>query len=161
MALLLLGGGTYLLLTGNTGGGGDADRTTPSLTTSAGAALITLDPSDYIGKDGDAVETELDGKGLNAGQEPATRAMIDAAGQELAPGEVAALKAGTIDALLSQAASDIGADAVKTLVATLRNPKGSYAPMKDHDKYLPLRVLTKDNVDDPASAPYLYKSTCG
>ena len=36
----------------------------------------------------------------------------------------------------------------------------SYTPMKNHDKYLPLRVLTKDNVDDAASAPYLYKSTC-
>jgi serine/threonine-protein kinase len=91
VALLLLGGGTYLLLAGNEEGGGTADRTTPSLTTSAGAALITLDPNDYIGKNGDAVETELNGKGLNAAQEPATQNMIDAAGQQLAPGDVAGL----------------------------------------------------------------------
>ncbi len=78
------------------------------------------------------------------------------------PGEVAALKAGTIDALLAQAAGDIGAESVKTLVATIKDhPKGTAVkPMNDHDKYFPLKVLTKDNVDSPDATPYLYKSTC-
>lgn len=78
------------------------------------------------------------------------------------PGEVAALKAGTIDALLAQAAGTIGSEAVKTLVATIKdNPTGkAVQPMDPHDKYLPLKVLTKDNVDSSESAPYLYKSTC-
>ena len=66
------------------------------MTTSAGAAAITLDPADYIGKDGDAVEAELDARGLDASQDVASRAMIRAAGQDLSSGEVAAvLPAGT------------------------------------------------------------------
>lgn len=79
------------------------------------------------------------------------------------PSEVAALKAGTIDALLAQAAETIGVEAVKTLVATIKEhePGTAVEPMAEHDKYLPLRVLTKDNVGDPESAAYLYASTCG
>ena len=48
------------------------------------------------------------------------------------------------------------------LVASLKAQESGQAvdPMTDHDKYLPLKVLTKANVDSPESAPYLYKSTC-
>ena len=96
VVLLLLGLGAWLLLSNTGGDPGQTARTTTTVTTSAGAAAITLDPADYIGKDGDAVEAELDALGLDASQDVASRAMIRDAGQDLSPGEVAAvLPAGT------------------------------------------------------------------
>jgi serine/threonine-protein kinase len=96
VVLLLLGLGAWLLLSNTGKDPGETARTTTSVTTSAGAAAITLDPADYIGKNGDAVEAELDALGLDASQGAATAAMIRDAGQDLSSGEVAAvLPAGT------------------------------------------------------------------
>jgi hypothetical protein len=91
LVLLLLGLSAWLLLSNTDDDPGETGRTTASATTSAGAAAITLDPADYVGKDGDAVEAELDALGLDASQDAATGAMIDDAGQDLTPGEVAAI----------------------------------------------------------------------
>jgi serine/threonine-protein kinase len=91
LALLLLGVGTWLLLGGTGADPGNSDRTTASLTTSAGAGAVTLDPADYIGQNGDAVEATLDGMGLKASQQAATASQIAGAGQTLAAGEVAAI----------------------------------------------------------------------
>jgi serine/threonine-protein kinase len=91
VALLLLGGGAWLLLSGNDNGSGVADRTSASVTTSTTATAITLALADYVGEDGDRAEADLDALGLTASQSTATADMIAEAGQQLAPGEVAAL----------------------------------------------------------------------
>jgi serine/threonine-protein kinase len=92
LVLLLLGLAAWLLLRTPDAGTGGTDRTSAPATTSAAAAVVTLDPKDYIGKDGDAAERTIDGLGLDASQAPATAGMIADAGQKLAAGEVAAIK---------------------------------------------------------------------
>jgi serine/threonine-protein kinase len=93
--LLLLGGTAWALMTGN--GDGDADdpgttdRPTASATTTAGAGVITLDAGDYIGENADAVEADLDGRGLDATQTAASAGQIEEAGMELEAGDVAAI----------------------------------------------------------------------
>jgi serine/threonine-protein kinase len=88
--LVLLGVGAWVLLRPN-GDPGETGRTTASVTTSGTAGLITLDPSTYIGRNGDDVEAELDGMGLKASQQSATQSMIAGAGQDLSVGDVAGL----------------------------------------------------------------------
>ena len=76
------------------------------------------------------------------------------------PGEVDALKAGTVSALIAQNPTKIGQDSIKALVDYLQaHPGGgavAQAGIEEVDNY----VLTAKNVDDPASQPYLYKSGC-
>ncbi|MCW2701645.1 MAG: pknA [Blastococcus sp.] len=91
VVLLLLGVGAWLLLSRNGAEPADSGRTTAPVTTSAGVAAITLDPDAYIGKDGAAVEKQLDGMGLDASRQPATESQIADADQNLAVGEVAAV----------------------------------------------------------------------
>lgn len=79
------------------------------------------------------------------------------------PAEVTALKAGDITALLAQAPGLEGAQAVSTLVKYLKAHPGGGAvqPAKPLIKLLPLKVLTKANIDDPEVVKYyLYSSTC-
>jgi len=76
--------------------------------------------------------------------------------------EVAALKRGVIAALNGQPLYGLGQDAVKAAISYLETAKKG-APVPQLDPVVvnvPLKVLTKDNVDDPSSAPYLQKSTC-
>ena len=89
IALLLLGGVAWALLNTGDEEPGGTDRTSAPATTSA--QTITLNPADYIGEDGDAVEAEIDGLGLDAFQAAATEEQIEGAGQELGEGEVAAI----------------------------------------------------------------------
>jgi serine/threonine-protein kinase len=89
--IALVGAGAWLLLGGNADEPGGTPRTSAPTTTSASAALISLDPDDFIGRNAAEVETELDGMGLDASQEPATEGMIDEAGQDLETGDVADL----------------------------------------------------------------------
>src|SRR4051794_35625008 len=77
------------------------------------------------------------------------------------PGEVEALKAGDITALISQPAGNEGSQSVKHLVNFLKTYSGG--PVKQETPLaqdLPLMVLTKDNVDSPDAQPYLYKAKC-
>jgi ribose transport system substrate-binding protein len=78
------------------------------------------------------------------------------------PGEVAGLRAGTVTGLLTQPAADIGRVAVESVLAALKNHKAGtpIQPMQPHEKALPLKVITAQNVDDPSTQPYLYKSHC-
>jgi serine/threonine-protein kinase len=89
--LALVGAGAWLLLGGDQDDPDAAPRTSASATTSASAALVSLAADDFIGRNADEVEAELDGLGLDASQEPATDDMIDEAGQDLAVGDVADL----------------------------------------------------------------------
>jgi ribose transport system substrate-binding protein len=78
------------------------------------------------------------------------------------PGEVAALRAGTVTALLAQPAVDIGRVSVETILQAINDHESGtpIEPMTPHDEALPLKVLTADNIDDPAVEPYIYKSQC-
>lgn len=77
------------------------------------------------------------------------------------PDIVAALKQGSITALLAQPAELMGAESVKSLVTFLRTGRsGAVTKASNADVALPLKVLTKDNVDSPDSAGYLYRATC-
>jgi ribose transport system substrate-binding protein len=76
--------------------------------------------------------------------------------------EVAGLKRGVFAGLCGQPALGMGAEAVKAAISYLKSAKKG-APVPQLDPIVvnvPLKVLTKDNVDDPSSLPYLQKSTC-
>ena len=79
------------------------------------------------------------------------------------PGEVSALKAGDISGLIAQPPTLMGREVVKQAISYLDSGSGASGPVKvagKKDTYLPLKVLTKDNVADSDSADYLYTSTC-
>jgi ABC-type sugar transport system substrate-binding protein len=78
------------------------------------------------------------------------------------PGEVAALRAGTITALLAQPASDIGRVSVQSVLQAIKHRKSGSAiqPMSPQEQAIPLKVITADNINDPATAPYLYQTHC-
>ncbi len=76
--------------------------------------------------------------------------------------EVAGLKRGVFAALCGQPGYAVGEEGVKAAISYLQSAKKG-APVPQLDPIvvnIPLKVLTKDNVDDPSSAPYLQKSTC-
>jgi len=68
------------------------------------------------------------------------------------PSQVEALKVGDIDAIISQNPFDMGVLGVDYAVAL---GKGQAPPNK---KITGLMAITKDNVDSPAVAPFVYKS---
>lgn len=77
------------------------------------------------------------------------------------PAEIVALKAGTITALIAQAPQKIGAESVSTLVAYIKgNPSGRPVPSGEEVIGIPQRLLTAQNVDDPANADYIYRVDC-
>ncbi|WP_306209213.1 sugar ABC transporter substrate-binding protein [Actinoplanes sp. RD1] len=77
------------------------------------------------------------------------------------PAEVDALKAGTITALVAQAPAKIGQQQVKVLVDYLqKNPGGGQISASSDLVGVPQKLLTKDNVDDPALGDWVYKSRC-
>ncbi|MCX5240397.1 substrate-binding domain-containing protein [Streptomyces prunicolor] len=78
------------------------------------------------------------------------------------PDIVAALKSGTVAALLAQAPRKLGAEAVQDLVTALKAGKSGAAlkPASPQSSSVPTLVLTKDNVNSAAAGDYLYKSTC-
>jgi ribose transport system substrate-binding protein len=107
--------------------------------------------------------TGPEGEGAAAAvKEAGKQGSIKVFSYDATPGEVAALRAGTVTALLTQPAVDIGRQSVESVLQTIKDHKAGspIQPMSDQDKALPLKVITADNVDDPATAPYLYKSGC-
>jgi ribose transport system substrate-binding protein len=73
---------------------------------------------------------------------------------DASPGQVTALKAGTIQALISQEPLEIGRQGVQQAVAALTG-KATEQRVKTQ-----LVEVTKDNVDDPSVSKYLYKDQC-
>jgi ribose transport system substrate-binding protein len=77
------------------------------------------------------------------------------------PAEVAALKAGTITALVAQSPLQIGEQQVETLVNYIKgHPKGGAVPVSKSPVSVPQHLLTRSNINDPASSAFTYKSTC-
>jgi ribose transport system substrate-binding protein len=77
------------------------------------------------------------------------------------PAEVSALKAGVIQGLVAQPAAKIGGAQVRKLVDYLKeNSEGGPVKPIGEAEELPLKLITKENVDDPATQPYIYKEGC-
>jgi serine/threonine-protein kinase len=90
--LLLLGVGAYFLLfAGPTGGNGTGTERSTASQTSAGPTGIFLDPQAFIGRPATEVAQQLTAAGLKATEKDAPRAMLDALGQSLNPGDVAGI----------------------------------------------------------------------
>jgi ABC-type sugar transport system substrate-binding protein len=78
------------------------------------------------------------------------------------PAEVQALRAGVISVLLAKPAAGIGAEAVDWLASAIK-ANSSHAAIvagSGPKAALPVKVITKANVDDPSTQGYLYKGTC-
>jgi ABC-type sugar transport system substrate-binding protein len=78
------------------------------------------------------------------------------------PAEIQALKAGVISVLLAKPATAIGAEAVDWLVAAIKADKNhsAIAASSGPKTALPVKEITKANVNDPAVQGDLYKGTC-
>jgi ribose transport system substrate-binding protein len=78
------------------------------------------------------------------------------------PAEVAALKDGTISFLIAQPAAANGAEEVQALVDWLNSNPNHSGPIASttNSRVLQWGFLTKDNVDDPANAGFVYSATC-
>ncbi len=72
------------------------------------------------------------------------------------------LQKGTIRAALAQSPYEMGADAVKTILAHARDHKSSQPVTAEPNmsKTMPLKILTKANVNAASSKPFEYQSTC-
>jgi ABC-type sugar transport system substrate-binding protein len=103
-----------------------------------------------------------DGEGAAAAVEEAGKTgKIKVYAYDATPGEVDALKAGTITALLAQPAGLLGSESLKELVSFLKdNPDHKTVPASDKATDLDLKVVTKDNLDDEDTVPYIYSNSC-
>jgi ribose transport system substrate-binding protein len=77
------------------------------------------------------------------------------------PAEVAALKAGTIKALVAQSPLQIGEQQVLALVAYIKaHPDGGPVSVAPTQVTVPQHLLTQSNINDPASSAWIYQSAC-
>lgn len=77
------------------------------------------------------------------------------------PAEVTALKAGTISGLVAQSPQQIGQQQIKTLVDYIKaHPNAGAVPANVGTVSVPQNLLTKTNIDDPASSAWIYKASC-
>jgi ribose transport system substrate-binding protein len=76
--------------------------------------------------------------------------------------EVVGLKKSIFTALYGQPSYALGQEGVKAALSYLHSAaQGAPVPqLKPLIVDIPLKILTKTNIDDPSSAPYLQKSTC-
>lgn len=76
------------------------------------------------------------------------------------PAEVDALRDGTITVLIAQAPGILGSEQIKALVEYLdaHPERGPVEPSGSVE--IPSGLLTADNIDDPESEPYIYKTSC-
>jgi ribose transport system substrate-binding protein len=82
-------------------------------------------------------------------------------GFDAVPAEIAALKDGTITFLGAQGPGEVAAAQVRALVDYIKaNPDGGAVTPTHKTDYLPLGLLTKDNVGDPKMVNYIYSSKC-
>ncbi|MGH2661137.1 MAG: ABC transporter substrate-binding protein [Actinomycetota bacterium] len=79
---------------------------------------------------------------------------VQLVGFDASPGQVAQLEEGLVQALVAQNPREIGAQGVRTAVASLRG--------EDFEAQIttPLTVVTQDNLDDPAVRDTLYLGEC-
>lgn len=77
------------------------------------------------------------------------------------PSIVQSLKSGVVTALVAQSAVQIGATQVRTLVEYLdQADEGSPVEPSADEIFVPQRLLTSENIDDPDNADWIYNATC-
>jgi ribose transport system substrate-binding protein len=82
-------------------------------------------------------------------------------GFDAVPAEIAALEDGTISFLGAQGPGEVAAAQVRDLVEYIKaHPEGGPVTPTHTVDYLPLGLLTKDNVNDPSMVNYIYSSKC-
>ena len=82
-------------------------------------------------------------------------------GFDAVPAEIDALKDGTITFLGAQGPGEVAAAQVRALVDYIKaHPEGGAVTPTHETEYLPLGLLTKDNVTDPKMVNYIYSSKC-
>jgi ribose transport system substrate-binding protein len=103
-----------------------------------------------------------DGQGAAAAIKQAGKAgKITLVAFDATPAEVSALKAGTIQFLIAQAPGKIGRAEVDAIVDYLKaHPGGGAVPVGTAPQYVANQLLTKADVDKPANADFVYRSTC-
>jgi ABC-type sugar transport system substrate-binding protein len=104
-----------------------------------------------------------EGEGAAAAIEQAHKAgKVKIWAYDATPAEVQALKNGVISALLAKPATAIGAESVDWLVSAIKKDPGHGAITAGSGPKtaLPVKEITKANVNDPSTQGYLYKGTC-
>jgi ribose transport system substrate-binding protein len=104
-----------------------------------------------------------EGEGVAAAVQQAGKAgRVGVFAFDATPGEVAALKAGSITALVAQAPGLLGARMVNQVGNWLSTHarKTPVRPGTPNVLYLPLKVLTKANINTPAAQLYTYSASC-
>lgn len=84
-------------------------------------------------------------------------------GYDAEPNEVALLKAGIVFGLIAQSPFLVGVLSVENLVTLLNNRKNPNAPIghgNPYRVYTPTMILTHANVNTPAAAHFVYKTSC-
>lgn len=105
--------------------------------------------------------TGPEGQGAAAAVKSSGRTDVKIIGFDAVPAEVQALRDGTIMALGAQPAEETGRRQLAGVVEYLQQNPGSTAPVQPIPNVdLELGLLTKDNIDDPAMAGYVYSATC-
>jgi ribose transport system substrate-binding protein len=150
--------------------GGRADGFRDAMTEAGAEVLEYVYPGTDQAKAADAVAAAItanpDLAGVYATHETAANgaaAAIKAAGKtgdvklvafDASPGQVADLKDGVYDALIAQAPFNIGYYSVKLVSEVIR---GTVDPATvEHDNPTGLYAITRDNVDDPSTQPWIY-----
>ncbi|GAA1917821.1 substrate-binding domain-containing protein [Microbacterium aoyamense] len=102
------------------------------------------------------------GQAVAAAVEQAGKAgEITVLGFDAVPAEVDALRRGTITALIAQSPGDVARAQVNALVEYIKaNPDAGPVPVTGEPVFTPLGFLTKDNIDDPDMAGFIYSDTC-
>jgi len=102
-----------------------------------------------------------DGEGVAAAVKAAGKAgQIVVISLDATPPLVAALKDGTISALVAQAPARIGALQVKSLVDYIKSGKKGAVKASSDFVGVPQKLLLASNVDNKANADWVYKATC-
>jgi ribose transport system substrate-binding protein len=126
--------------------------------TSAVSSLLIANPDLKVivaadGPDGQAAAAAV--------QEAHKAGSVTVIALDATPAEVAALKAGAISGLVAQSPMTIGEDQVKQLVDYVKaHPSGGTVPPNVGTVSVPQALLTKSNVNAPASSAWIYKSSC-
>jgi ribose transport system substrate-binding protein len=77
------------------------------------------------------------------------------------PQEVTGVRNGTFTAIIGQSPFLEGSTAVQTLVTYLRaHGKGAVSPQSPYVVHTPVKLITKDNVDLPATKRFFYAASC-
>lgn len=95
------------------------------------------------------------GRGIAAGlKQVGKQGLVKVVGFDAEPDEIASLRAGTIQVLVAQDPAGIGTQAVDQLAAAFEGRP----VLKEIDT--PMAAITKDDLDNPRFAKYLYRSGC-